>query len=73
VPLAAMTGAGAVFNGVTGGVFGGIMGAAGTKPLKADVVAEAVVEALDDGSTKGPVETKEIEDLAQKGWRKGMH
>jgi hypothetical protein len=73
VPLAAMTGAGAVFNGVTGGVFGGIMGAAGTKPLKADVVAEAVVEALDDGSTKGPVETKGIEDLAQKGWRKGMH
>jgi nucleoside-diphosphate-sugar epimerase len=73
VPLAAMTGAGAVFNGVTGGVFGGIMGAAGTKPLKADVVAEAVVEALDDGSTKGPVETKEIEELAQKGWRKGMH
>jgi hypothetical protein len=49
------------------------MGAAGTKPLKADVVAEAVVEALDDGSTKGPVETKEIEELAQKGWRKGMH
>jgi hypothetical protein len=48
------------------------MGAAGATPLKADVVAEAVVEALSDESTKGPVEVKEIEELAQKGWRKGM-
>jgi len=72
LPMAAMTGIGAVFNGVTGGLFGGFMGAAGVKPLKADTVAEAVVEALSDGSVKGPVETKEIEELAQKGWRKGM-
>ncbi len=67
-----MTGLGAAFNGVTGGIFGGIMGAAGVKPLKADLVAEAVVEALDDESVKGPVEVKEIEELAQKAWRKGM-
>lgn len=72
VPLAAMTGAGALFNSITGGVFGGIMGAAGSKPLKADLVADAVVEALDDGTTKGPVETQEIEQLAEKAWRKGM-
>ncbi|RDW65537.1 NAD(P)-binding protein-14 [Coleophoma crateriformis] len=72
VPLAAMTGLGAVFNSVTGGVFGGIMGAAGTKPLKADVVADAVVEALSDESVKGPIEIQEIEELAQKAWRKGM-
>ena len=72
VPLAAMTGMGAVFNSVTGGIFGGIMGAAGVKPLKADVVAEAVVEALSDDNTRGPVETREIEELAQKAWRKGM-
>jgi hypothetical protein len=72
VPLAAMTGLGAVFNGVTGGILGGIMGAAGVKPLKADLVAEAVVQALDDESVKGPVEVKEIEELAQKAWRKGM-
>ncbi|KAE8447127.1 hypothetical protein EG329_011111 [Mollisiaceae sp. DMI_Dod_QoI] len=72
VPLAAMTGMGAVFNSVTGGIFGGIMGAAGVKPLKADVVAEAVVEALSDENVKGPVETQEIEELAQKSWRKGM-
>jgi hypothetical protein len=72
VPLAAMTRAGAVFNSVTGGIFGGIMGVAGTKPLKADLVAEAAVEALSDAKTKGPVETAEIEQLAEKGWRKGM-
>jgi uncharacterized protein YbjT (DUF2867 family) len=72
VPLAAMTGAGAVFNSVTGGIFGSIMGAAGVKPLKADLVADAVVEALSDESVKGPVETAEIEELAQKAWRKGM-
>lgn len=72
VPLAAMTGLGAAFNGITGGVLGGLMGAAGVKPLKADVVAEAVVEALSDEGRKGPVETKEIEELAQTAWRKGM-
>ena len=72
IPLAMMVGAGAVFNSVTGGVFGSLMGAAGAKPLKADLVAEAVVEALSDEKTKGPVEIPEIEALAQKGWRKGM-
>jgi len=72
IPLAAMTGVGAAFNSVTGGIFGGFMGAAGAKPLKADLVADAVVEALSDSSTKGPIETAEIEQLATKGWRKGM-
>jgi hypothetical protein len=42
------------------------------KQLKADLVAEAVVEALSDEKTKGPVEIKQIEELAEKGWRKGM-
>ncbi|KAI0128663.1 NAD dependent epimerase/dehydratase [Xylariales sp. AK1849] len=72
MPLAAMTGAGAIFNKVTGGVLNGFMGAAGVKPLKADVVAEAVVEALEDETVRGPVEVPEIEELAGKAWRKGM-
>jgi len=72
VPMAAMTGMGAVFNSLTGGILGGFLGAAGIKPLKADVVAEAVVEALSEEGVKGPIETAEIETLAQKGWRKGM-
>jgi len=72
VPMAAMTAGGALFNKATGGIFGGFMGAAGIKPLKADVVADAVVEALSEEGIKGPVETAEIESLAQKAWRNGM-
>ncbi|MBE3048422.1 hypothetical protein IMZ48_39140, partial [Candidatus Bathyarchaeota archaeon] len=53
VGIAAATGMGTLFNGVTKGVFGGLMGAAGVKPLKVDTVAEAVVEALGDESVKG--------------------
>ncbi|KAK6864248.1 hypothetical protein PG995_000776 [Apiospora arundinis] len=70
--MAAMTGMGAMFNTVTGGILGGFMGAAGTKPLKVEVVAEAVVEALEDESVRGPVEVPEIEKLAEKAWRKNM-
>ncbi|KAI0013702.1 NAD(P)-binding protein [Xylariaceae sp. FL0662B] len=70
--MAAMTGLGKAFNDITRGVLGGFMGAAGIKPLKADVVAEAVVEALGDTSVKGPIEVPEIEELAEKSWRKSM-
>ncbi|RKF65046.1 Uncharacterized protein GcC1_126007 [Golovinomyces cichoracearum] len=72
IPLAALTAAGATFNSLSRGLFSNIMGAAGTKPLDADVVAEALIEALSDKSVKGPVEVKEIEELAQKAWRNGM-
>ncbi|KAI1417826.1 NAD(P)-binding protein [Hypoxylon sp. FL1857] len=72
VGMAAMTGLGAAFNGITRGVLGGFMGAAGVKPLKVDIVAEAVVEALGDPEVKGPVEVPEIEELANKAWRKTM-
>ena len=59
-------------NSMTGGRLTWIMGAGGIKPLKADVVAEAVAEAVGDESVKGPVDLPEIEDLAQRAWRKGM-
>lgn len=72
IPMAAMTGVGALFNGVTRGVLGGFLGAAGTKPLKVDVVARAAVEALEEEGTRGPVEVPELEDLAEKAWRKEM-
>jgi len=72
MPLAALTGMGAVANSFTGGRLTWLMGAGGTKPLKADLVGEAVVEALGDESVKGPVETAEIEELAGKAWRRGM-
>lgn len=72
VPMAGATALGAAFNGVTMGMFSGFLGAAGVMPVKADIVAEAVVEALSDGAIKGPVELKEIHELATKSWRKGM-
>jgi uncharacterized protein YbjT (DUF2867 family) len=50
----------------------GFLGAAAEKPLKVDVVGEAVVEALEDESTRGPVGTKQIEQLATRAWRKTM-
>ncbi|UKZ54838.1 hypothetical protein TrVGV298_008652 [Trichoderma virens] len=43
-----------------------------TMGLAAATVAEAVVEALADETTKGPVEPEQIEELASKGWRKTM-
>jgi len=50
----------------------GFLGAMAEKPLKVDVVGDAVVEALEDESTKGAVGTKQIEALATKAWRKSM-
>jgi hypothetical protein len=72
LPLAAITGAGALVNGLTGGRLTPLMGAGGTRPLKADAVADAVVEAADDADVRGPVEVPAIETLAQRAWRRDM-
>ena len=72
VGLAGATAMGAMANSLTGGRLTALMGAGGTKPLKADVVAEAVVEAVDDESQKGVIEVSKIETLANTAWRKGM-
>ena len=70
--LAGVTGAGALANSLTGGRLTWLMGAGGTKPLKADTVAEAVVEGIGEEGLSGPVEVKAIEELAGKAWRRGM-
>jgi len=72
VPMAGLTYMGAMANSLLGGSLSGLMGAGGVKPLKADVVAEAIVEALDDEQAKGPVEVRGIEELATRSWRRGM-
>ena len=59
-------------NSMLGGRLTPIAGGAVEKPLKADLVAEAVVEAVEDGSVKGVVGTEMIEGLANKAWRRGM-
>lgn len=70
--LAGVTAMGSVANSLTGGRLTWLMGAGGTKPLKADVVAEAVVESLDTADVSGVVEVPQIETLATTAWRKGM-
>jgi hypothetical protein len=70
--LAAVTGMGAMANSLVGGRLTWLMGAGGTKPLKADTVAEAVVESVVEENIKGAVEVPGIEALANKAWRRGM-
>ena len=72
LPIAAMGALGATANAFTGGRLTWLIGAGGTKPLKADLVSEAVVEALEDASVRGPVEVNQIEELASRAWRRGM-
>ena len=72
MPMAAVTYGGFLANSLTGGNLTWLMGAGGAKPLKADIVAAAVVEGLEDAKVKGPVEVKEIEELANRTWRRGM-
>jgi uncharacterized protein YbjT (DUF2867 family) len=72
MPLAAMTGAGWVANSLVGGRLTWLMGAGGTKPLKADTVAQAVVEGIGEDNISGAVEVPKIEELASKAWRRGM-
>jgi hypothetical protein len=57
---------------MTGNRLTWLLGAGGTKPLKADTVAEAVVESIMEKDVRGPVEVGEIEGLAARAWRRGM-
>ena len=72
MPIAAAASIASMANGVVGGRLTWIMGAGGVKPLKADMVGVAVVEAIEDEEVKGPVEVKQIEERGTKGWRKEM-
>ncbi|KAH6643538.1 hypothetical protein C7974DRAFT_381735 [Boeremia exigua] len=72
LPIAAGGMVASIVNGAVGGRLTWLLGAGGVKPLKADLVGEAVVEALEDGEVHGPVEVAEIERLGTRAWRKGM-
>ena len=72
LPIAFFGSAGNIINSALGGRLTWLAGAAVEKPLKADLVAEAVVEAIEDGEVKGVVGTTAIEALATKAWRRGM-
>ena len=72
MPIAFAGSAGNMVNSLVGGRLTPLAGAAVEKPLKADLVAEAVVEAIADDGMKGVVGTQKIEDLANVAWRRGM-
>ncbi|KAF2251298.1 NAD dependent epimerase/dehydratase family protein-like protein [Trematosphaeria pertusa] len=72
LPIAAAGGIASMVNSAVGGRLTWLIGAGGIKPLKADTVADAVVEALEDADVRGVVEAGEIERLATRAWRKGM-
>lgn len=72
LPIAFFGSAGNIVNSALGGRLSWLAGAAVEKPLKADLVAEAVVESIEDGGVKGVVGTTAIEALATKAWRRGM-
>lgn len=72
LPIAVAGSVGSMANSLLGGRLTPIAGAAVEKPLKPDLVAEAVVEAIEDSSVKGVIATSDIEALATKAWRRGM-
>jgi hypothetical protein len=72
LPIAASGMVGSTVNEMVGGSLTKFLGAAVEKPLRADLVADAVVEAIAEEDTKGVLSTKEIEALAAKAWRKTM-
>ena len=72
LPIAASGMVGSLVNGFVGGGLTRVLGAAVEKPLKADLVAEAVVEAVAEEGTRGVQGTREIEALAARAWRRGM-
>lgn len=72
MPMAGLSFISSMANSLVGGIFSGPLGAAVAKPLKADLVAEAVVEALADEHISGPIEIAEIEELARRQWRRDM-
>lgn len=72
LPIAASGMVGSTVNSMLGGNLTSIFGAAVEKPLKVDLVADAVVEAIADDSAKGVMDTRQIEALAAKAWRRTM-
>ncbi|ETI28432.1 hypothetical protein G647_00881 [Cladophialophora carrionii CBS 160.54] len=72
LPIAASGMLGSTVNSLVGGGLTSLFGAAVEKPLKADLVADAVVEAIADDETKGVIDTNMIEALAARAWRRTM-
>lgn len=71
LPLATLTGVSAAVNSLFGGKLP-LLGAAGHKPLRAERVADATVEAISDEHYSGIFDPVELDELATKVWRRQM-
>ena len=70
LPIAFAGTIGCIANQLLGGRLSPIAGAAVEVPLKPEVVAIAVVEAIENPKTKGVCDTTRIEALCSAGWRR---
>lgn len=72
LPIAFAGTLGCIANQLVGGRLSWFAGAAVEVPLKPDLVASAVVEAIEQTNFKGVADTKQIENLASAAWRRRM-
>lgn len=72
MPIALAGGIGSTVNSMLGGRLTPWFGAAVEKPIRADRVADAVVEAIAEEQISGVVPTPHIDVLADKAWRRTM-
>ena len=72
LPIALAGNIGAFANSLTGGRLASFAGAAVEIPLKPDLVANAVVESIEQTNFKGVADTQGIEMLATAGWRRRL-
>lgn len=72
MPIALAGGVGSTVNSMLGGRLTALFGAAVEKPIRADRVADAVVEAIAAGEISGVLNTSQMDVLADKAWRKTM-
>ncbi|KAF3309291.1 hypothetical protein TWF173_011293 [Orbilia oligospora] len=66
VPMSYLTRVSSTMNSLTGSIFSGLLGAAGSAPLDVEKVGVAVVHAIEDESTTGPVEVQQIDKLGSR-------
>lgn len=72
LPIAAAGHLGSIANSILGGRLTPLAGSAVEVPLKPDILATAVIEAIENPGTKGVCDTEKIEKLASDGWRRRM-
>ena len=72
MPIALAGNVGALFNSLTGGRLSSIAGAAVELPIKPDLVANAVLEAIENPKCKGVIDRNRMEMLGSDAFKRKM-